>query len=68
MNDQPVEVDDITEITSAVIEKTHKHTEWEHYWTEQLTGRMWKSLQSAGVNFQKEALNKNTAEENIPET
>ena len=45
MNGQPVEVDDITEITSAVIEKTHKHTEWENYWTEQLTGRMWKSLQ-----------------------
>ena len=68
-NEQQAEVEgDITEITSAEIEmalrdmKNGKATG-----PDKLPVEVWKSLGRTGVNFLKEALNKITDEENIPD-
>ena len=66
-NEQQREVeDDITEIkVHIIIEKAldQYDEEWESYWTRQLTGR---SVEESGVTL-KEALNKITDEEKIPD-
>ena len=68
-NEQQSEVeDDITEITSAEIEMALRNMK-----NEKATGpdnlpvEVWKSLRRTGVNFLKEALNKITDEEKIPD-
>ena len=58
-NEQQAEVEgDITEITSAEIEMALRNMK---------NGKAWKSLGRTGVNFLKEALNKITDEEKIPD-
>ena len=68
-NEQQAEVeDDITEITTAEIEmalRNMKH--WKATGLDNLPVEVWKSLGRTGVNFLKEAFNKITDEEEIPD-
>ena len=68
-NEQPAEVeDDISEITSAKIGMALRSTKnWKGTGPDNLPVKVWKSLRRTGVNFLKEALNKITDEEKIPD-
>ena len=68
-NDQQAEVeDDITEITSAEIEMALRNMKnGKATGPDNLPVEVWKSLGRIGVNFLKEALNKITDEEKIPD-
>ena len=69
MNEQQAEVEgDITEITSAEIEMALRNmTNGKATVPYNLPVEVWKSLGRTGVNFLKEALNKITDEEKIPD-
>ena len=68
-NEQQAEVeDDITETTSADIEMAHRNMkDGEGTGPDNLPVEVWKSLGITGVTFLKEALNKITDEEKIPD-
>ena len=68
-NEQQAEVeDDITEITSAEIEMALRNMKnGKATGPDNLPVEVWKSLGITGVNFLKEALNKITDEEKIPD-
>ena len=68
-NEQQAEVEgDITEITSAEIEMALRNMKnGKATGPDNLPVEVWKSLGRTGVNFLKEALNKITDEENIPD-
>ena len=68
-NEQQAGVEgDITEITSAEIEMALRNMETGNATgPDNLTVDVWKSLGRTGVNFLKEALNKITDEEKIPD-
>ena len=60
--------DDITEITSEEIEMALRNMKnGKAAGPDNLPVKVWKSLGRTGVNFLKEALNKITDEENIPD-
>ena len=68
-NEQQAEVeDDITEINNAYIEMALRNMKnGKATGPDNLPVEVWKGLGRTGVNFLKEALNKITDEENIPD-
>ena len=68
-NEQQAEMDDdFTEITSAYIEMALRNMKnGKAFGPDNLPVEVWKSLGRTGVTFLKEALNKITDEENIPD-